>query len=261
MFPQQRRGDQRQQSSTDLSLDLAYPQPFLGSGADDIRKHSNQIFDLSARRLDQPGSIGMGNYDPVTDLHVSLGPPAPDHPSYLAPSLACAPLQVNQDHGLNVLSEQQLQDLNYLSDDLGCFGDTPSVVQPIYSNHSLEIGLTESPAIHQNLSYDASQLFQYEASPPIERPLGNSLDGVWLDPIEPNDGTAVNKLDMDKSMQKIMPSTQLVNPLLKRGPPSHAKEDHVGPQQYRTLVPLRRKILRKKGRACLLCGQEKVKVS
>ena len=83
---------------------------------------------MGARRLNQPSSISIGNYNPVTDLHISLSPLAPDYPLYLAPSLIYAPLQVNQDHGLNILSEQQLQDLNYLLDNLRCFRDTLSVV-------------------------------------------------------------------------------------------------------------------------------------
>jgi hypothetical protein len=153
---------------------------------------------------------------------------------------------------------------SYLSEELDYNGRLVRPVAPASPDHSLDVSLVQAVHLSRHPCSASAESVYFrasEASVQIAGPMASQLYQVEPNSLAPRSRTAENTFGSSAANEDFQSLARFADPSLSLRVPNDEKEFHAGPQQYRAYLPHRRRISRKKGRACLLCGFEKVKVS
>jgi hypothetical protein len=262
MFPQQVCSHQKWQFSADLLSNPQMPYVSLGGEAPYSGQLSNQPPDPGAYGQGQSRSIEFGNSDShaLVDLSLPAYSPGFECPSQSAQSFACTPVEVNKDNLWRNSSEKGLENWNNFPEDLACFGTDAGAIHAMHEDLSWNTSLTHSFEGDYNFPTENLQLLDCQPFLSTTSPPASSLN-TFL-PASTGFGIrgAGNECQTDGYNKKVTLRRRSPPSPVQYSPQNYTKEAHRSLLQYQTILPSRRKTNRKKGRACLLCGQDKAKV-
>lgn len=201
------------------------------SEPDAMSHQSIQVYNSLNRNLDHSTNAPSENWCLMPDLVMSFDPLAVEFPAVLE-----APMELAKAN--NIISQPWMDDISCIQGNAG-----------VTSSVKAECDTT--------FTHDTWRFVQQSVFSPMGHPLVNSSD--FPSPSSHTFGhrLVVNGSDIEESMKTVELVAGQGDATCPPKPSSHAG---VGPQQFQVIVPRRPKTVRKKGRACLSCGQAKIKV-
>jgi len=203
-------------------------------------------------------------------------------------------MTANPDYHLNIFPSQQFESSEYVSGYLACLEDLAKVAQPTYQhqpsaigipapfgishgpnfyggnswmpptvNHSTE--LVKWNYLEQSQSSGTNLVFVNELPPTVENSSAKSLARIAPHHVEPGNANADSRLGIDNPASNIKAPIRFVYYSVPKSGGIRTPSGQAGPQRRHRFkeaaLAVKRRNVRKKGAACGLCGEQRVKAS
>jgi hypothetical protein len=205
---------------------------------------------------------------------------------------------VNHGYHSNIFPSQQFQSSEYLSGYFGCFEDLTKVAQLTHQHRQLSATGTLAPfgtiesshgsnfdggnsqmphtvnystelvTWNHHKQYQSSStnfVFVNEPPPTVENPSANSLIGIVPRQIKSSNANADGHLRINDPANNVKAPIRFVYTSVPKSAGSRPPLGQAGPQRRHrskeAALAVKRRNVRKKGAACGLCGEHRVKVS